>query len=78
MSLAYLLDNKVSLDFVDEQTNKGKLDVALVPLNEQNFEIQDDDSIFDEFVDDPNYFLEKNLRFRIEIKYGKKLNPTSY
>lgn len=59
LNLAYLLDNKADLVFVDELANKGSLKVALIPLD-TNFEpLQDDDPIFDTFVDDPNYFINK-------------------
>lgn len=67
MNLAYLLDNKQEVQLVDENSLKGSLQVSVVPLNENYREVDENDPIFNSFIDDPNYFLGKNLYFRLDI-----------
>ena len=67
MSLAYLMDNPNELILVGDEGKSGLLAVDLVPCDEKGRPLQPDDPIFDEFIDDPNDLLNRQLNFSVRI-----------
>ena len=67
MSLAYLLDNPVELIIVGDEGEAGLLEVNLIPTNNNGEPLEEDDSIFEEFIDDPNELIGQKVNFQIKI-----------
>ena len=67
MSLAYLLDNPVELIIVGDEGEAGLLEVNLIPVNDDGEPLEEDDPIFEEFIDDPNELVKKKISFQIKI-----------
>ena len=67
LSIAYLLDNPIDLTIVGDSGQMGMLSVNLIPVNRDGEEIEEDDELFDEFVDDPTQLLGSRLDFKVVI-----------
>lgn len=67
MSLAYLMDNPNELVIVGDEGEAGLLEVDIVPANENGEPLEEDDPIFDEFIDDPNDLIGKRVDFLVKI-----------
>lgn len=67
LSIAYLLDNPIDLTIVGDSGQVGMLNVNLIPVNREGEEIEEDDELFDEFVDDPTQLLGSRLDFKVVI-----------
>ena len=67
LSIAYLLDNPIDLTIVGDSGQVGMLSVNLIPVNRDGEEIEEDDELFDEFVDDPTQLLGSRLDFKVVI-----------
>ena len=67
MSLAYLMDNPNELVIVGDEGEAGLLEVDIIPANENGEPLEEDDPIFDEFIDDPNDLLGKRVDFLVKI-----------
>ncbi len=68
MSLAYLMDNPNELIIVGDEGQRGNLSVNLIPADGKGHPLEEDDPIFDEFIDDPNDLIGKRLDFLVVIK----------
>ena len=66
-SLAYLIDNPAEIHLVSDSGTIGKLNVNIVPLNEEGEAITDEDDI----IEDPTELLSKRLDFTISIEDGE-------
>ena len=66
-SLGYLIDNPAELHLVADSGTIGKLNVNLVPLNENGEPMNDDDDI----IEDPTELINKRLDFAIIIEDGE-------
>lgn len=67
LSIAYLLDNPIDLTIVGDSGQVGMLFVNLIPVDKFGNEIEEDDEIFDEFVDDPTQLIGNRLDFIVTI-----------
>ena len=67
MSLAYLMDNPNELVIVGDEGEAGLLEVDIIPANENGDPLEEDDPIFDDFIDDPNDLLNKRVDFLVKI-----------
>ena len=67
LSIAYLLDNPIDLTIVGDSGQVGILFVNLIPVDVHGKEIEEDDELFDEFVDDPTELLGHQLDFIVKI-----------
>lgn len=68
MSLAYLMDSPNNLAIVGDEGKSGFLKVNVIPCDMKGYALEENDPIFDEFIDDPNLLIGKRLDFLIEIK----------
>ena len=77
MSLSYLLDNPNQLILLGDEGEgqSGTLNVNLLPLDSENRPIDQNNEIFDDFVDDPSWLIGKELRFMIHIGSGQITSP---
>lgn len=67
MSLAYLMDNNVELIVVGDDGEAGLLEVNLIPLKDNGEPLEEDDSFFEEFTDNPHDLIGERISFQIKI-----------
>jgi hypothetical protein len=67
MSLAYLMDNNVELIVVGDDGEAGLLEVNLIPLKDNGEPLEEDDSFFEEFTDNPHDLISERINFQIKI-----------
>ena len=67
MSLAYLLDNPIDLTIVGDAGQMGILFVNLIPVDKEGKQIEEDDEMFEDFVDDPTELMGHELNFIVHI-----------
>ncbi len=58
---------------VGDEGKSGELEVSLTPCDVKGVDIDEENEIFNDFVDDPNELIGKELFFKIKI--GKGLLP---
>ena len=68
MSLAYLMDSPNNLVIVGDEGKSGLLSVNVIPCDTKGYALEENNPIFEEFIDDPNLLIGKRLDFLIEIK----------
>lgn len=77
MSLAFLVDNPNDLILVGDNGQVAKLSLNLIPVDEKGEELDEDNEIFDEFVDDPQDLLGKRINFLVTVRQVQ-LSVTSF
>ena len=68
LSLAYLIDNPNNLFLVGDKGQFATLEINLIPTDSEGNVLDDDHSIFEEFVDEPKDLFGKSSKW-----HGKKL-----
>lgn len=69
LTLAYLLDNQNDLVVLGDKGPIGMMSLNLLPVNNKGEPLDEDNSIFDEFVDDPQDLKGSTLHFQVQIKF---------
>lgn len=67
LSLAYLLDNPNELIVLGETGQLGTVNVNLVPVDSKGEPLDENSSALDDFGDDPEELLGRELRFQVRV-----------